>query len=68
MEVKLSKYTESLLKLLKERLDASDTEVIESAIVQMFREYEQSIRAQEVMEGKLPIPLIEVMEKSGLLD
>jgi len=67
MEIKLSKQTESLLYLLKERLAASDTEVIESAILHLFREYEESNGKQEVMESKQPIPLMEVMENSGLL-
>lgn len=67
MEIKLSKHTESLLESLKERLAASDTEVIEEAILHLFRKYEELSRTQEVIEFKQPSSLMEVMEKSGLL-
>lgn len=68
MEIELSGRTESLLSLLKERLNTSETEVIEEAITRLFREYQEEDGLQEVVDSKQPIPLIEVMDKSGLLD
>ena len=67
MEIELSRQAESLLVLLKERLNTSETEVIEKAILCLFRESEEGSDAQEV-DSKQPIPLIEVMDKAGLLD
>lgn len=68
MEIKLSTHAETLLALLKERLHASEAEVIEEAIVRLFHESQRESEAQEIMNSGKPTPLIEVMDKSGLLD
>lgn len=68
MEIQLSSHSESLLMLLKERLNASEVEVIEEAILCLFRESQGEVGAQEAVNFRQPIPLIEVMDKSGLLD
>ncbi len=68
MEIKLSSQTKSLLVLLKERLNASESEVVEEAILCLFRESQSINEAEKVVDYKQPTPLIEVMEKSGLLD
>jgi hypothetical protein len=68
VEIKLSTYAETLVVLLKERLQASEAEVIEEAIVRLFHESQGESEAQEVMSSGQPTPLIEVMDKSGLLD
>lgn len=54
--------------LLKERLNASETEVIEEAILCLFRESQEENDDRENVNSKQPTPLIEVMDKAGLLD
>lgn len=67
MESELSSYGKSLLLILKERLNTSE-EVIEEAILCLFRESQGESGAQKVGNFKQPTPLIEVMDKFGLLD
>ena len=45
VEIKLSSHAETLLTLLKERLHASETEVIEEALLRLFHESQGESRA-----------------------
>lgn len=68
MEIQLSNHAEKLLTLLKDRLHASDTEVIEEAIIRLFRECQEESSVQELIDSEQPTTLMEAMDRSGLLD
>lgn len=68
MQIKLLSHAETLLALLKERLQVSEAKVIEEAIIRLFHEFQGKSEAQEVLNSGQPTPLIEVRDKSGLLD
>lgn len=68
MKIELSSHSESLLMLLKERLNVTEVEVIEEAILCLFHKYQAEIGSQQAVNSKQPILLMEVMDKSGLLD
>lgn len=56
MEIELSRHAESLMVLLKERLNASETEVIEEAILCLFRKSQKEDSDRENVISKQPAP------------
>lgn len=61
MDIKLSQRTEMALAVLREHLNASDTEIIEEAIAHLFAEYQAAGKIPELDVPTAPRSLMEVM-------
>jgi competence protein ComGC len=64
MQIKLSQYASKRLEILKEHLQAEDSDVVEEAVIQLYDSY---VQKGEIQEERQPSSLIEALSREGLL-